>query len=191
MSRAVPRPVTVFVLLFCGGLALGEASAQSRLSEHTLTLDPGTESPPADLGAIDWLAGRWTGEALGGYSEETWNPAIGGAMVGTYRLVKEDKVALYELMTIVEESGTLVYRLKHFNADMTGWEEKDQSQVSPLVKVTPDRVHFDGTTFEKRGADTVAIYVVLRHPDGATEEAEIVLHRAAQCEAGPAERKVD
>ena len=50
-------------------------------------------------------------------------------MMGSYRLVKDDKVIFYELQTIVEQGSSLVFRLKHFNADLSGWEEKQADAV--------------------------------------------------------------
>ncbi|HEX2445685.1 MAG TPA: DUF6265 family protein, partial [Vicinamibacterales bacterium] len=98
--------------------------AQEKLTERTFRLKAGEKSPPAAIADMAWLAGRWVGEALGGASEEIWSEPRAGAMMGMYRLVRDGKPIFYELLTIVEENGTLMLRLKHFNADLTGWEEK-------------------------------------------------------------------
>lgn len=54
-------------------------------------------------------------------------------MMGMYRLIRNAKPAFYELCTIVEENGSLVLRLKHFNPDLKGWEETDKTVDFPLV----------------------------------------------------------
>ena len=79
------------------------------------------KSPPATLESMAWLAGRWTGEGLGGVSEEIWSPPAGGAMIGTYRLLKVGKPLFYEFLLLVEENGSLNLKLKHFNPDLTGY----------------------------------------------------------------------
>ena len=40
----------------------------------------------ASLTDFTWLAGQWTGPALGGRSEEMWTRPDGGSMQGMYRL---------------------------------------------------------------------------------------------------------
>jgi hypothetical protein len=121
----------------------------------------------------------WSGTGLGGVSEETWLPPAGGAMAGVYRLVADGRVSFYELMTLVEEGGTLIMRLKHFNADMTGWEEKDRSVSFRLARVAPGELMFGGLTFRRVGEDTLRIFLALRGAAGIREEA-FELHRRPQ-----------
>ncbi|MGE0587354.1 MAG: DUF6265 family protein [Cyclobacteriaceae bacterium] len=135
-------------------------SAQTEFS-NTLTLPEGSNSPKANLKNIEWLAGRWVGEAFGGTTEELWSPPAGKSMMGVFRSVINDQVSFYEIVTIVEENETLLLRLKHFHADLKGWEEKDVTQDFRLVKVTPNRVYFDGFTFEKVSTDQMNAYVVI------------------------------
>jgi hypothetical protein len=77
----------------------------------------------ATLSDFAWLAGHWTGPGLAGAAEETWTGPAGGSMLGMYRLVREGKVVFYEILTLTEKDGSVVLRLKHFNPDLTGWEE--------------------------------------------------------------------
>jgi len=67
-------------------------------------------------------------------------------MLGMYRLVKDGKPVFYELVTISEEKGSLVIRLKHFNPDLTGWEEKDKSQSFWHIKKDKARMYFEGAS---------------------------------------------
>jgi hypothetical protein len=97
---------------------------------NTLTLPEGVPRPPARVTDFGWLTGRWTGEGLGGRIEEVWSPPDGGAMVGYFRLVKDDKPVFYEILTLIEIEGSVEMRLKHVNPDMTGWEDKDASSRS-------------------------------------------------------------
>lgn len=137
---------------------------------NTLQLDDSKGSPPATLEALTWIEGHWRGEAFGGIVEEIWSPALGGSMMGSFKLVNEGKVNFYELETIVEENKTLILRLKHFHANLAGWEEKDETVDFRLVKVTNNKVFFEGFTFEKVDDNHINLYVVV---GGKEKESEV------------------
>jgi len=128
-------------------------------------------SPPASLADLSWLAGSWEGEGIeGAPALEAYAPAAGGQMVGHFRqLNKDGSVMFYELITIVQEGGSLAYRLKHFNADLTGWEEKDKVTAFPLSSATNGRWDFSGLVYQRSGPDTMTATVVV-HGDNGREE---------------------
>lgn len=128
---------------------------------NTLFYSDSTVSPSAALDEIRWIEGHWKGEAFGGITEEIWTPPLGGSMMGAFKLVVKDKVVFYELVTIVEENTTLLLRLKHFHSDLKGWEEKDKTVDFKLIKVTKNKVFFDGFTFEKVSSNELNVYVVI------------------------------
>ena len=132
-------------------------------------LDSTISSPEATLGDVEWIAGHWRGKAFGGIVEEIWSPPLGNSMMCVFKLVAENKVAFYEIVTISEENNTLILRLKHFNSDLTGWEEKDETIDFPLVKVEVNKAFFDGFTFEKISEDEINIYVVISDKEGKHE----------------------
>jgi hypothetical protein len=108
---------------------------------------------------------------LGGVTEETWSAPAGGAMMGMFRMLKGDQVVFYEFLTLVEHEGSLLLKLKHFNADLTGWEEKADFIRFRLVKITPDSVWFDGLTFQRIDRDTLRIFLAIRNcTDGTVRE---------------------
>ena len=153
-----------------------EAAFESR-TPNTIHLRAGEARPAATLEAVRWLAGgTWRGDGLGGASEETWSTPAAGAMMGMFRVVQKDaagaeRIGLYEFMNFVETDGTLVLRIKHFNADMTGWEEKEAYLTFRLARVTPDAVQFDGLTFRREAPDRMTIYLALRSGGELREEA--------------------
>lgn len=118
-------------------------------------------APPAKLADIAWLQGSWEGEGIDGAPAlEAYAPAAGGQMVGHFRqLNKDGTVMFYELITIVEEGGSLAYRLKHFNADLTGWEEKDKVVSFPLTDRKGDRLDFSGLVYQRTGKNTMTASV--------------------------------
>jgi hypothetical protein len=89
------------------------------------------------------MAGRWVDEEKGNLSEESWSIPIGDSMVGTWRMVVSGKAKIFELLTMVEASGTVVLRLRHFDAKGVGWEEKDAPLVLPLVEKGPGLAVFE------------------------------------------------
>ena len=53
---------------------------------------------------------------------------------------------------------------------MHGWEEKEETVDFKLVKVTDDKVYFDGMTFESISDDEMNVYVII---DDEGEEQEM------------------
>jgi len=160
---------TILWLALCLALPAWQAAAQEKLTERTFKLAPGAKSPPATLADMKWLAGHWVGEALGGVSEEIWSPPKAGSMMGMYRLVKDGKPVFYELLTIVEEQGSLVLRLKHFHSDLKGWEDKDRTVEFALVAVRDGVVQFEGMSFHPQG-DTLIVYLASGQTGGGARE---------------------
>jgi hypothetical protein len=144
--------------------------AQERITEHTYRLTDGAAVPKATIADIAWMAGRWTGEGLGGVAEETWSAPAGGTMLGMFRLVREGQPVFYEIMTFREEGGSLMLRLKHFTPEFVGWEEKDKTVDFPFVGRTAGGMHFRGLTFKPEGADGLTIYLSLTQKDGSRKE---------------------
>lgn len=172
-----PGPLALALLLLADA---GWAGAQSRLTENTLRLDDPARSPRASIEDVAWLAGRWRGEGLGGVVEELWSPPLAGAMVGAFRLVAGGETSFYEICLLREHEGSLVYRVKHFHPDLTGWEEKLDFVEFPLVKVEPDLVQFAGLTLRRAG-DSCVHYLAMHDGEKHTEAA-IEYHRVRELE---------
>ena len=90
--------------------------------------------------------------------------------MGAFKLVVEGQVQFYEIETISQVNDTLIFRLKHFNKDLTGWEEKDKTVDFKLVKVTDNKVYFNGLTIERLSDKEINIYVAIEHEGNTTEE---------------------
>jgi hypothetical protein len=159
-------------------LVAANTHAEEAMTANTLRLSPNQKSPAATIADMEWYAGRWTGTGLGGFNEEVWSPPRDGSMMGMYRMIKDGKPIFYELLLIAEENGSLALKLKHFHADLRGWEERDASLRFPLVAKRDGRIYFDGMTFERVGADRVKVYLAIEHKDGKVEEATFEYSRA-------------
>ena len=155
------------------------------MTANTLRLSADQKPPAATIADMAWYAGRWTGTGLGGWTEEIWSPPRDGTMMGMYRMVKDGKPIFYELLLIAEENGSLAIKLKHFHADLRGWEERDASLRFPLVAKRDGRIYFDGMTFERVGNDRVKIYLAIENKkDGSVREEIFEYTRAKPYEAG-------
>ena len=161
-------------LLILGLLSFGQA-AQSPAS-NTMRLEAGAPRPPATIADIGWLTGTWAGEGLGGTFDEVWSAPAGGAMMGHFRLVKNGKPVFYELLTVLEQEGSLEMRLKHANPDMTGWEEKNDFVTFKLMKLDATGAYFSGFTLKRIDADTLEGYLALR-ANGVLREEKFTFRR--------------
>lgn len=178
--RGLTGSQAVVAALACVTVFTADGWAQEKLTEHTVARSPGAQGPRAQVKDMAWLAGHWAGEALGGTVEEIWSGPRGGAMMGMFRLVKDTETVFYELMAILPEDGSLVLRLKHFNADLTGWEKKDDTVDFPLVAVVDGAFRFDGLSFHPEGDDRVTIYLAMHGKEGAVEEVTFTYTRVAE-----------
>jgi len=161
-----PRLILVAAVL----LAPVSGTAQEKLTDNTFKAAPGQSPPPATLADVAWLEGSWRGIGLGGLVEEIWSAPAGGSMMGMFRLLVDGAAVFYEFELIVEDKGSLLLRLKHFNRDFSGWEEKVESVDFPLVWKDGRNMHFEGLSFQPRGDDTLTVYVAIRTRDGGYRE---------------------
>ncbi len=101
-------------------------------------------SSSGKLTPLSFISGRWITELGGDQLEEYWSPPAGDSMMGVFRWMKNGKVWMNELLTIVDEGDKIVFRLKHFDAKMVGWEEKAEALTLKLVSSTEAEAVFEG-----------------------------------------------
>lgn len=136
-------------------------AAESNKTDHTLMLAE-DEPPAATIADAAWLVGSWQGEGFGGTIEEVWSDPSAGSMMGMFKLMHNDEPSMYELELIVEEEGTLVLKVKHFEANFSAWEEKEEFLSFPLVKLTDNAIYFEGLTFNRVGPDKLEVYLAAK-----------------------------
>lgn len=173
-----------YLLLICCLTLLGSAQISCQSAKfwyetntpNTLKLKEGAKSPDAKISDLDWYVGRWVGKGFGGDLEENFGPAMGNSMVGSFRMVQDGTPIFYEFIAIIEEHGTLAYKVKHFNPDLTGWETKDKYVTFPLVKMGEKEVWFDGLTIKREG-DNAILYIAIEE-DGKVSEEKLTMRLA-------------
>jgi hypothetical protein len=149
-----------FALLFC----------TLCIAQNTLTLPEDSISPKATISDSAFLEGHWKGENFGGLVEEIWTAPEGNSVLFTFRLVIEGVVNFYEIGHIIEKENSLLLQLKHFDASLKGWEEKDETENFKLVKKEKNKLYFEGLTYEKVSNTELNAYVVVKNEDGTSEE---------------------
>lgn len=159
----------LFILLFCATSIIQ--------AQNTISFEEGMTSPEANLKNIEWLVGHWKGEAFGGIAEEIWSPPLGGVMMFSFRLVADKAISFYEFGHILETNGTLILQLKHFNADLSGWEEREETIDFKLVKVEENRLYFNEFTIERISDNEINMYVEVGEKDGTSNEVKFNYHR--------------
>jgi len=163
---------SIFVFALCSIFVCTELSAQ-----EVLILNENEKSAKATLSEIKWLVGYWQGEGLGGYCEELWMPEKDGSLQGVFRFTEKDTVQFSEYMHLIEENGSLVVKLKHFNRDLSPWEEKEEWTSFKLVKIEGQTAYFHGLTYTRK-EDKLMIYLKLKSGDKSWIE-EFALNRTS------------
>ena len=107
-------------------------------------------------------------------------------MMGVFRQFRDGKPRFYEFMLMSEVGDTVELRIKHFNPDVTGWEEKDKYTTFKLVKVEGQNAWFSGLTFKRQG-NSLKIYLALRRGGTSFRPRRVALLRdyVAQMRAIP------
>jgi hypothetical protein len=129
------------------------------LGDETRTAVSGEPRPVADIAELSWLAGAWSGVGISGPAREVYSPPTGGVIVGHFVQQRDEGVWFSELMAIRPDGTSITYCLRHFNADLTAWEEKNEVQCFPLIARERDTWYFDGLTVRRKGDDELVTAV--------------------------------
>ena len=124
----------------------------------------------AKIGDLSWLRGHWQGSVDGDLLEEVWSGPAGDCMMGMFRWIKGGKVWMYELLAVVEEDGGLVFRFKHFDRRMVGWEEKEKALTFRLIRLNDAEAVFQST-----GGDGPWKYIYRKSGDAGALGLTVVL----------------
>lgn len=136
------------------------ALATPAAAQNTRSLDGGV-SPPASIDQLSWLVGSWAGTGMGAEVAETYSAAFGGRITGHFTMADgKGRIRFTEIVDYVPVGQSLAFRVRHFNPDMSGWEDQTgKPVVFPLVAIEKDRWFFDGMTIERTGPDTLTTWV--------------------------------
>ena len=99
-------------------------------------------------------------------------------MVGTFvQETADGSIMFTEHMYLMEQDGSLVVKLKHFNPDLTGWEDKDGMVTFRLLSAEPCAVYFNALTFrcaDKNKGPAGGLVVAVRMKSDKPEPQELL-----------------
>lgn len=156
------------------------------LATCTAAAEPPSPAPAAPVTVADfaWMEGVWKGEIDGDLIEEQWSAPAGGVAMGMFRWVADGKIALYEFLTLEPGAGGPILWLRHFNAGLVGWEDKEGAIAFHLVAYKPGEATFDNRSPEKptrityrRESGDRLVSVLERTQDGKPVVTHFVYHR--------------
>jgi Domain of unknown function (DUF6265) len=101
----------------------------------------GAQAQPV-LAELAWIAGTWREERGQDVLEERWDPALGNAMTGTMRWLKDGTATLYEFLLLEEDASGVHLYVRHFTPGCVSREEKDAPVTLQLAEVTEDTAVF-------------------------------------------------
>lgn len=102
---------------------------------------------------LAFIEGHWQANAEGRTIEAVWLPPSANNMVGFFRMIKEGKVSMYELLAYEQSERGLVSLVKHFQPGLIAQEEKDAPVRSYFVEASKGKV-----TFEQEGTGVRILY---------------------------------
>jgi len=148
----------------CAALALALLPAGPLAAQETRVGEQGFVSPSASVADAGWLVGQWSGTGIGGAeAHESWLTPSGDTMVGTFvQETPEGGIMFTEHMYLMEQDGSLVVKLKHFNPDLTGWEEKDGMVTFRLLAAEPCALYFNALTYRCDGDGGMVVAVRMK-----------------------------
>ena len=156
----------------------------SAIAQETRIASDGHIPPPASIEDVAWLVGEWSGPGIAGApAHEHWFAPVAGTMIGTFvqetgKSPSDTGIMFSELMYLMEEEGSLVVRLKHFNPDLTAWEDRDKMLRFRLVAIEGCTIYFSALTYrclkDEGGAITGMVVAVRMERDDGDEVEELV-----------------
>ena len=122
-----------------------------------------TQAQTGSLSDMSFMEGRWLGTFNGGPIEAAWIAPAGDNLTGFMRMMKDNKVTMYEMLIFEQTAQGPIVLVKHFGPGLIGREEKDISDRYKFIEAKKDQALFekeDGTIriiYEKRGNDQLVI----------------------------------
>lgn len=179
------------------------APAQSAQAAPTDPSPPSPKNGPAPtpasvpqkttLADFAWLEGRWQGTWGPRLAEQTWSAPNAGMMLGTFRLVENEKTLVIEMFTLVEKPDGINLYIRHFTPDLVPWEKSDATVLN-FVNLDGGRATFENpvngqpkrSIFIRTDADAFISRSEIVPSEGDLQVIEITYHHLKPAPAPPA-----
>ncbi|QHV98215.1 DUF6265 family protein [Spirosoma endbachense] len=122
-----------------------------------------TASKTGTLSDMSFLEGHWQGTFSGGPIDAVWIAPAGDNLTGFIRMMKDNKVTMYEMLIFEQTERGPIALVKHFKPGLIGQEEKDKQDRYTFIEAKKDYALFekeDGSIriiYEKRSKDQLVI----------------------------------
>jgi hypothetical protein len=186
MAGAICATMLLLVALSTPAWAQRPAGAGKQSAAAPAVAPPpdSAPAPKAKLENLEWLAGRWRGEWGPRVAEQTWFAPEAGMMVGTFRLVENDKTLVIEVFTLVEKADGINFYFRHFTPELVPWE-KSEATLLRLASLDPKKVDFENpinglpkhAIFLRVDSDTYISRSEIVPAKGDPQVTEITYHR--------------
>lgn len=123
-----------------------------------------------DFEKLSWWNGHWVGTGLGGDCEMTWDPPAGGTITGLFKFMKEGKPVFYEFILLSNDENGTSLKLKHFNPDLSGWEEKEDFIAFEFVSADETSISFEGLSYHKISDCEMEARLKIKSKEGSIRE---------------------
>jgi hypothetical protein len=192
-----------FGMLALFALSPSNARAQKRAGVSTSASAPASvtssdqstataAAPKSGLANFAWLEGRWLGAWGPRVAEQCWTAPKAGMMLGTFRVVEDEKTLVIELFTFVEKPGGINFYFRHFTPSLVAWEKADATVLN-LVSEDGARFVFENAAngepkhsiLTRLDADTYVARSEIVPETGDTQVIEITYHRQKNPAAAP------
>jgi len=151
---------------------------------------PDSAQLKASIADFSWLEGRWQGTWGPRVAEQTWLAPKAGTMLGTFRLVENEKVLVLELFTLVQKPEGIDFYFRHFTPELVPWEKTDAT-ILKLASLDAKRADFENPNngqpkhaiLLRVDADTYTSRAEIVPEQGDSQTIEITYHRVKSLEA--------
>ncbi|UHG91616.1 DUF6265 family protein [Spirosoma oryzicola] len=122
-----------------------------------------SKAAKGSLSDMRFLEGHWRGTFNGGPIDAVWIAPAGDNLTGFIRMMKDDKVTMYEMLIFEQTEQGPIALVKHFKPGLIGQEEKDKQDRYSFIEAKKDNALFekeDGSIriiYEKPSNDQLVI----------------------------------
>jgi hypothetical protein len=133
------------------------------VSSLSINLTAIAQFKTATLADVAFMEGRWKGTFNGGPIDAAWIAPQGDNLSGFMRMMKDNKVTMYEMLIFEQTDNGPMVLVKHFKPGLVGQEEKDQSDRYKFIEAKKNWALFekeDGSIriiYEKRSDNQLVI----------------------------------
>jgi len=103
------------------------------------------QAQSATLSDVSFMKGHWLGMFNGGPIEAFWAAPAGDNLTGFMRMMRDNKVTMYEMLVFEQTEQGPVVLVKHFKPGLIAMEEKEISDRYRFIEAKKNQALFEKT----------------------------------------------